>query len=370
MDPKFEIVDESLRIFEQSTIPAIEFKARYNLREDMLPLGIKGSVFSEDNKFLTNLTKLPSVDLMNNSGVRSGQNSGEESKIGYVSEEPTTITIHTSHLMFALDKRALDYIEERRHKTKNQDVSLIFYLTLNVLIPSVRVGEFRPHSISSSPDIQVIRLSPGSRGGADLNSNLLVLVDPENIKNRLFKEEIIELKWTHKIPSSDWVYNFQEKLGMGKFLVVEIPLLTADVNHIEDANLNPAQKELKNRLLKAFELINDVQKDIREGEWGEAVKGCRDAIEPFSRGMLRPLIKEIFVSTTGIEEEHATNLTTAFDNLFGYSSGLHHQLTKDAKSIAGHYKGGKEDAYLNYMITTGIINTIARKFILYMKYQK
>ena len=57
----------------------------------------------------------------------------------------------------------------------------------------------------------------------------------------------------------------------------------------------------------------------------------------------------------------------AFDNLFGYSSGLHHQLKKGAKTIAADYRGGKEDAYLNYMITAGIINTVARKFILYMK---
>lgn len=62
-------------------------------------------------------------------------------------------------------------------------------------------------------------------------------------------------------------------------------------------------------------------------------------------------------------------MTMGFDNLFGYTSGLHHQLTKDAKTIAIPYRGGKEDAYLNYMITAGIINNIARKFTLYMKHQ-
>lgn len=214
-----------------------------------------------------------------------------------------------------------------------------------------------------------MRFSLGSPAGADPNSNLLVLVDPDNIQNRLFKEVIINIKRPYTIRSSDWVNDFHEQLGLGKFLIVEIPLLTTDVNNIDDSTLTPDQKELKKRLLRAFELANDIQKDIREGEWGEAVKGCRDAIEPFSRGPLTSAIKEIVIHTTGMEADKVNQMTMAFDNLYGYTSGLHHQLTKGAKTVAAQYKGGKEDAYLNYMITSGIINNIARKFILYMKHQ-
>jgi hypothetical protein len=49
--------------------------------------------------------------------------------------------------------------------------------------------------------------------------------------------------------------------------------------------------------------LDDIQKDIREGEWGEAVKGCRDAIEPFAKGPLASFIKEMVVNTTGIGTE-------------------------------------------------------------------
>lgn len=291
----------------------------------------------------------------------------EESDISYISKQPANITTHEKHMMFTLDKKAIDYIEERRHKTKNQDVIFIFYVTLSVLIPPIRIGEFRPHGISDN--IQIVRFSPGNPAGADQNFNLLVLTNPEEIKNmnRLFEEKIVVIKRPYTIPSSNWANDFQEHLGLGKFLIVEIPFLTTSVNSIDDSTLNANQKELKNRLLRALELTNDIQKDIREGEWGEAVKGCRDAIEPFSRGPLTSLIKEIVIYTTGIEEEKANRMTMAFDNLYGYTSGLHHQLTKDARTVAVQYKGRKEDAYLNYMITVGIINTIARKFILYSK---
>ena len=70
------------------------------------------------------------------------------------------------------------------------------------------------------------------------------------------------------------------------------------------------------------------------------------------------------VKTTCIEQDNANQLTMAFDNLYGYSSGLHHQTT-----TANRYIGGKEDAYMNYMITSGIINSLARKFILIAKHQ-
>jgi hypothetical protein len=70
------------------------------------------------------------------------------------------------------------------------------------------------------------------------------------------------------------------------------------------------------------------------------------------------------VKTTGVEQDNANQLTMAFDNLYGYSSGLHHQTAK-----SNSYIGGKEDAYMNYLITSGIINSLARKFILIAKRQ-
>jgi hypothetical protein len=48
----------------------------------------------------------------------------------------------------------------------------------------------------------------------------------------------------------------------------------------------------------------------------------------------------------------------ALDNVFGYSSGLHHTTTTGVG-----YIGGKEDAYMSYMIVTSVINSLARKFV-------
>jgi hypothetical protein len=41
-----EVVRDSLRVFEQSIMPAIQVTIRFKLDEDIIPLNIKGSVYS------------------------------------------------------------------------------------------------------------------------------------------------------------------------------------------------------------------------------------------------------------------------------------------------------------------------------------
>jgi hypothetical protein len=83
--------------------------------------------------------------------------------------------------------------------------------------------------------------------------------------------------------------------------------------------LNSDQKEFKKRLAKAFELLANIEKDMREGEWGDAVKGCRDAIEPFTKDLTQ-FIKDMIITTTGLGQKDVEKLTWAFDILFGYAT--------------------------------------------------
>jgi hypothetical protein len=255
----------------------------------------------------------------------------------------------------------MDYIEERRYETKNHDVIFIFYLTLAALRPSVRIGEFRPYIIQQN--VSAVISSKDNPAQSDPNFSILVLHDKDGDKYTLLFKKLIDIKTTHTIPSSTWINDFQERLGLGKFLIVEIPHFCVDLNSIDNASLSSDQKEFKDRLVKAIGLLADIEKDIREGEWGDAVKGCRDAIESFKKHS-KQFIKEMVVKTTGVEQDNANQLTMAFDNLYGYSSGLHHETAK-----SNSYIGGKEDAYMNYLITSGIINSLARKFILIAKRQ-
>jgi hypothetical protein len=155
-------------------------------------------------------------------------------------------------------------------------------------------------------------------------------------------------------------------LGLGKFLIVEIPQLTMDLKNIDDTSLDADQLQLKSRLVRALENLEEIEVNIRKGEWGEAAEGCRTAMEPLAKGNISRSIKDMIIKTTGIEEKNALQLTMAFDNIFNYSSGLLHGITKD-QNISNRYAGGKEDAYMDYMIITAIVNSVARKFVRTLK---
>jgi uncharacterized protein YeeX (DUF496 family) len=121
-------------------------------------------------------------------------------------------------------------------------------------------------------------------------------------KYTLFKEQLASIKATYTIPSSTWINDFQEQLGLGKFLVVEIPRFALDINILNNTSLTSDQREFKDRLVRASELLDNIEKYIREGEWGDAVKACRDAIEPFTKN-LTSFIKEMVVKTQELRKE-------------------------------------------------------------------
>jgi hypothetical protein len=89
----------------------------------------------------------------------------------------------TYDLMFTLDKKILDYIEERRYETKNHDVVFTFYLTLVALRPSVRIGEFRSYNIQQN--VSAVILSKDNPAESDPNFSILLLDDNEGNKHTL-----------------------------------------------------------------------------------------------------------------------------------------------------------------------------------------
>jgi hypothetical protein len=361
---EFGIDRDSPKVFEQSITPAIQVTLRYRLSQEMVPVNINGSVYTDDNKFISVLTELPPVD------TRDRIYGGEEmepstilSRLGTESNE--LVQYQPIDLIFTLNKKALDYVEERRYMTNRKDVTFRFHLKFTMLRTSIRAGPFKSHNLEQNK-LAVILSSGNSTTESDLDFN--ILVSPHNTKHHdsLLTSRVIHKNTSITIPSSTWVNDFQEKLGLGKFMVIEIPQLKTDLKGINDASLGDDQRQLKERLFRALENLNEIEDNIKKAEWKKTAQGCRDTIEPLTKGNIPRLIREMIIQTTGIEDKSANLLTVGLENIFGYSSGLHHQINKD-QTIATQYVGGKEDAYMNYMILAAIINTVARKFIATLK---
>ena len=81
-----------------------------------------------------------------------------------------------------------------------------------------------------------------------------------------------------------------------------MPQFNLGLNGIDDVSLNSDQKQFKDRLVKSIQRLAGIEKDIREGQCGDAVKECRDAIEPLKKDS-QQFIRDMLMKATGIEEK-------------------------------------------------------------------
>jgi hypothetical protein len=169
--------------------------------------------------------------------------------------------------------------------------------------------------------------------------------------------ELRRLRKSFTIKSSDWVNDFQEPLGLGRFLIIEVP--TPKLNALDMATLSGEERDFIDRLNKAYETIKEMELELRNGDWGNVVMKLRN-IELFKVNVTK-FIKKMISDTTSIEEDKAGELTTAIEKLRQYASDLHHVVSSG--KVKDVYTGGKEDAYLAYLLVASITNVLTRKFV-------
>ncbi len=131
---------------------------------------------------------------------------------------------------------------------------------------------------------------------------------------------------TIAIPSSDWRQDFQEPLGIGRFMVIEIPELDPEDSNIK--NIPGDIKILVDRISNSKNILKCMEKYINDGDWGRVIEESRKFFELYDKDVKRK-IKEMIINSTGISDDSATKFTTGIDNLFSYSSTLHHSVSKE-----------------------------------------
>jgi hypothetical protein len=257
---------------------------------------------------------------------------------------------HRRKIMFALDKKAIDHLEDLRQQSRNKDMVLNLILNLTFLKHSAKLGRFFefPYSganLVASHSYQVNR--------GDNNLKILVNDDPNDT---LLSYRTVSVPTRLIIKASDWINDFQEALGIGRFLLVEVP--APELKDLKNLELTPEQKDFLDRVNKAYQTIGEMDAELRDGEWGSVVEKLRD-LELFKINVTTS-IKKMISSTTSIEEDKAGELTMAIEKLRSYASDLHHVV--DFKGVKRVYTGGKEDAYMAYMLAASLTNLVAKKF--------
>jgi hypothetical protein len=339
-----EIIQDSVVPNTRSVVPSISLTIKQTIYNDAL-LRLDGVVLSEDDKYLSTLVPLAINPPQSSIGVRYLGDYSMQNQMTY-----------TIDLMFVLDRKALDYVEEVRQKNKKRDVVLKFVFNWSTLSHNLKVGRYNKTRLQpGGPEVLVVNPGPGSPNDENLNLRILVS-EHEN----LFINQSSTATLGYTIRASDWVNDFQGPLGIGKFLIVEIP--QPELGGAPTANLGVEQKEFLGRLNKANDVLLSMEQELNKGEWGSVVAKSRELLELFRKDM-KGFIKEMIAVTTSMDVEKAASLTGSIDGLYGYASDLHHTVDNQGKVKEDIYTGGKEDAYMVYLISTSLVNLLRRKFI-------
>ncbi|MBI1228119.1 MAG: hypothetical protein GC192_22995 [Bacteroidetes bacterium] len=184
--------------------------------------------------------------------------------------------------------------------------------------------------------------------------------EPEFLK---VSDEFYETSF--EIPQSDWLHKYAEQLGVGKFLLVELP--PANLSFVQERFLKSGFPAVKKDLYKIYERLtenlNMMESEVRKGNWDLVVRYSREFFELLKLGKNNPLEKDLRDmfrlrngSDIGFDE-----LMRGLIALFDYASKFIHEKPQGLASLQVKPKARSEDAYLVYSLCLNTWNLIAEK---------
>jgi hypothetical protein len=332
--------------FDQSIEPAIEFPIMLTYNNLEVPIGIEGVLMAEDNKILSSLQDLSTTSISGSIGNLGALGTIHDSNQLQVNE-------HKISLVSVLNIKAIDHINNLRIKNIRGDVKLKLILKVKILQSKAAISslhlkdsaDFGPPLTQSLRGESIVSYNYVREYSPGRNNMWLISGDssPVFLSLSYLQHELLTT-----IYSGSWLQDFSPKLGLGKFIVAELPIPTSKA----------IKGEFSERLNEAIEALRKMESKIQEGEWTEAIEKSRPVAELVKE---EDMIKSI-LSKHGYQDDAANSLFSAVKNLFDYTSKFHHKLERDKKTLLTETQAEKEDAYLAYSMSVALVNLLTQKF--------
>ncbi len=313
------------------------------------PIGISGLLATEDGKVITRLLEFKDPETISNARIGNIGARGTSND-----KELRQASKHSFSLVASLGKRTLDHIDTVRNRNKKRDV--VFKLSLNVR--TVKSISF----VSPLHELSPGEIGPPLRALLEQKGFSLIAYKYDHAHQTrignlwpisgdngpvFLSVDDYQFETAKTIRASDWIQDFAPQFGLGRFVVVELPTPTASADGSEFAEA----------LSEAAKKLQEMEKEIDEGEWSEAIAKSRRVAELLRRD---EIIKRI-LGNYGNNEDAAKSLLAAVQNLFDYGSKFIHAVHRDKTTILADANAEKEDAYLVYSLLANLVNMLARK---------
>lgn len=317
--------------------PTLRLTANLHFEQSELPIAVAGALYSGDDRLLGALHDEPQK-LGLKHFLYSGHRERYEAK-------------HILAFWLTLTERHMDVIEELREKNTKGDVVLKMSLSAQFQTLKADLVDLadRVRHVQESTTRKGKRSSPATRFAAGPSD-----AGPRHSGPRVLSTDsyVLEQSWHHQdlavvIKGSDWIHEYSEQLGRGRFLVVEVP----------DAGASGLPESLKVRFAKAAQSVLHARRELVSGEWSEVCEKLR----PFHE-LLRswPEFDSLIRAEYG--EDAAESLSRAVNSFFDFSSKFIHAVARDRNTINPVEVARKEDAQLLYAVAASTLNAIGRKW--------
>ena len=245
----------------------------------------------------------------------------------------------------SLSRTALDHIEASRENDRRNDVNLhlvlgIRYLTSQANITAVEAIQDEGKLILTKPTDMRNWFSSNSSDwhlGSTDAAVFLTMVDA--------KQTI-----SVQISASEWINDFAPVLGLGHFIVAELPL---PQNLSIPSDISP---ELAERIERAIESLGSMGKELQQGEWDSVIKAARPVVEALRHPSLQTLLTE----RLNYPQDAADEFRKGVAALFNFSSKSIH-VTDQGGDLRQRVSNSKEEAYFVFALCTGLVNLLTRQ---------
>jgi len=219
-----EIKNVEPKPYEKSALPSIIFEIEIShVKYQEAIMGVSGSLETDDGKVIASINEhIYEKPKTSEIGARgSGFDSGFKEEI------------YRTRIIALLSKQALDHIEKRRTADKKGDVKLNLCLNIKYLHSRAEISQ---SFLIDPKEIGLSEIPISTSRGKESGKIVAYAYDPKfsprytnrwiisgsgspiflEVREHLLRKDI-------RIPSTDWIHDYAQKLGIGEYFVVEIP---------------------------------------------------------------------------------------------------------------------------------------------------
>ncbi len=169
------------------------------------------------------------------------------------------------------------------------------------------------------------------------------------------------LSFIFRISHSDWTTDFYDAFGIGKVILIEAPSISQGNFDKGKIKKDREYMVLAERLESIGPYFQAMIESMKTGDWGEVVGKSRFIYESLIKSEGKQALRKFLQEDTNIDDANLSQLITSLDNMYQFSSGLHHSLDKSTGAPKEIYVGRREDAELMYYLSVSLVNALMSK---------